>query len=1487
MYNNVTDAFKTMIRSPSRTFRGRLKINDKWIYANFKKLSYETSSSSEEYLQLGSAVSAKIELSIKRIDELFENTEIPIEIGLKLPSGKYEYIPVGFFTAEHPTNDQATTTFTAYDRMMKTTGLYVSNLTYPASAVSVLNEISAGCGVPVDVSNIDSSIMISTKPAGYTYREMIGYIASMAGGFACVDRTGTIVIKWYLDVDYKLDVTRIMSFEKDESNYNLEKLSCNVDNSTTLTSGGGILGVTFDNPFMTQDRLDNIFKKLSGFSYRGASVKTLGDVRLDPWDMITVEDGEDAYKVPVMNIQQEYDGGLAMTITSYGKTQTEQEVDFKGPTTQQNERIYSDLILAKELIANKVDAEWVKTNTVQAETIVSINNELQNIYNNYLKSETADIKYANIDFSNIGKAAMEYFYAHSGLIKNVVVGDQQITGELIGVTIKGDLIEGNTIVAEKLVIKGDDGLYYKLNTDGMGVEAEQTEYNSLNGSIIRAKSITATKIAVDDLVAFDATIAGFNITDEAIYSGVKESALNTTRGIYLGKDGQLAFGDGNNYLRFYKDSSGRYKLEISAESLNFSSTGASVEDTINDINNKVDSVVSVEKSEVTYQVGTSGTVKPTGAWLKDMPSVKAGQFLWTRTLITYSDKSVTELFSVSSMGTKGEKGDQGIPGPRGETGATGIGVKSTAVTYQVSSSGTTAPTGTWSTSVPSVSAGQFLWTRTIITYSNNTTSTLYSVGRNGTNGVNGTNGTNGQNGKSIGQVVNYYLATNASSNVTASTSGWTTTVQSVSSSKKYLWNYEVVKYTDGTIASTTAPCIIGSYGDTGAKGDKGAKGDTGATGPTGVGIKSITEYYAVSTTNTTAPTLWVTSIPTLTASNKYLWNYETVTYTNNSAVSTSKRVIGVYGDKGLKGDTGAAGNGIASTAVAYQAGSSGTTAPTGTWSTSVPFTSAAAPYLWTRITIKYTNGTVTNSYSVGSTPEGISVGGRNLAESTNQGTTGWGWSMQAGGHTASEIVENNIRTCKLLRNSTAQSGWSVIEYSNIGRSKYEPNTVYTVSFDVKSNVGTVMNIGLQQGNGTDNLMGSSTAVNRQIKANQWNKLIWIIKTATTLPSSTGQLLYITGMNSGTGVWYQFKNLKIEKGNKATDWSPAPEDIDTKFNNYTTTEQMKHDFKNSSSELYSAINSSFATNGQVSAVDGKFSNYYTKTTIDSTIKQVKDSISLKVSQTDFDKQTKSTSASLELKLNKTDNNKVVAMLNASADTISLKSNRFTLDSTYTKIAADGTITCSNLNCTNAKITGGSVNITASSKEENKIILSYQDSSIKLAPYGINLITTKYAFNLTPMKLVMSFSGGGIKSSTTIDPNGVSTGSVKAETIVASSVLKIGPQSYGSNAATGARLEATNQDFRLYASPETTYYVRLGVDYNGSTVKHGWHFGPDGGGSIMLGTSSHAWSNGFFDGTVYIQHGDMHISTGSCYCYDYYYIWSGGGWVELSNWIAAKL
>ena len=183
-----------------------------------------------------------------------------------------------------------------------------------------------------------------------------------------------------------------------------------------------------------------------------------------------------------------------------------------------------------------------------------------------------------------------------------------------------------------------------------------------------------------------------------------------------------------------------------------------------------------------------------------------------------------------------------------------------------------------------------------------------ATGAQGAKGDKGDTGATGAAGKSIGAIINYYLATSSSSGVTTSTSGWTTTVQSVNATKKYLWNYEVIKYSDGTTASTSTPCIIGAYGDKGATGAQGAKGDKGDTGATGNGISGITEYYQVSASNTTAPTSWATTIPAMTATNKYLWNYEKITYTNGNTEETNKRVIGVYGDKGATGAQGAKGD---------------------------------------------------------------------------------------------------------------------------------------------------------------------------------------------------------------------------------------------------------------------------------------------------------------------------------------------------------------------------------------------------------------------------------------------------------------------------------------------------------------------------------------------------------------------------------------------------
>lgn len=237
-----------------------------------------------------------------------------------------------------------------------------------------------------------------------------------------------------------------------------------------------------------------------------------------------------------------------------------------------------------------------------------------------LTATDAELKYANIDFANIGKAAIESFFSKSGMIGDLVVGEGTIAGTLVGVTIKGDLIEGGTVKADKLVVQGEDGLYYKLNVSGETVAAEQTDYNSLNGSIITAKSVTAEKIAVNDLVAFGATIGGFHITADSLYSGVKTSVNNTTRGTYMNDEGEFAIGDGTNYLKFFKDTDGTYKLRISASELKFTTSSGDTKNVSSEIENAKNTANSALKAANTNTEDLTSLANTVTSGMKDLQS---------------------------------------------------------------------------------------------------------------------------------------------------------------------------------------------------------------------------------------------------------------------------------------------------------------------------------------------------------------------------------------------------------------------------------------------------------------------------------------------------------------------------------------------------------------------------------------------------------------------------------------------------------------------------------------------------------------------------------------------------------------------------------------------------------------------------------------------------------------------------------------------------
>lgn len=332
----------------------------------------------------------------------------------------------------------------------------------------------------------------------------------------------------------------------------------------------------------------------------------------------------------------------------------------------------------------------------------------------------------------------------------------------------------------------------------------------------------------------------------------------------------------------------------------------------------------------------SGVTTETPGWTTTPQNMtEEKRYLWNYDVTHLSDGS-------------DETSEPCIIGIYGQTGPAGTGISSITEYYAVSASNTTAPTSWVESPVPDLTPqNKYLWNYEHFVYTDGST---YDTEKRviGVYGDTGEKGDKGDPGTGIQEIVNYYLATSASSGVTTSTPGWTTAPQDPTPEKKYLWNYEVFTYTDETPDTSTAPHIVGVYGQ---------------TGPAGTSIDSITDYYAVSASNTAQPTEWVTSpVPQMTPELKYLWSYEHTVYSDGSTYDTQKRVIGAYGD------TGEAGRGVSGSETTYQVSDSGTVVPTGEWTADIPDV-PAGKYLWTRTVTTYTDGTSSTAYSVTRQPE--------------------------------------------------------------------------------------------------------------------------------------------------------------------------------------------------------------------------------------------------------------------------------------------------------------------------------------------------------------------------------------------------------------------------------------------------------------------------------------------------------------------------------------
>lgn len=247
------------------------------------------------------------------------------------------------------------------------------------------------------------------------------------------------------------------------------------------------------------------------------------------------------------------------------------------------ENIIADHVKANEADVTKLTAKDAEISKLVTDHITASDGKFKSLTAkdaeiDDLVAKKLDANFANIDVANIDTAKVTDFFATAGKIENLTLDAGVVTGELDAVTFKAD-----SITANSLKLLGKDGLYYQLNVNGETVEAKQTTENALNGNHIIANTITASKINVSDLSAFNATIGGFKITENSLYSDVKSSVANTTRGIYMDNDGQVNVGDNNNYLTFYKTSNGEYKLKVKADEIVFGSGEVSLPDAFNKV----------------------------------------------------------------------------------------------------------------------------------------------------------------------------------------------------------------------------------------------------------------------------------------------------------------------------------------------------------------------------------------------------------------------------------------------------------------------------------------------------------------------------------------------------------------------------------------------------------------------------------------------------------------------------------------------------------------------------------------------------------------------------------------------------------------------------------------------------------------------------------------------------------------------------------------
>lgn len=540
-------------------------------------------------ISIGNTCSSGVTFSIYNPEITLENKDITIFEGVKSDSG-IEYVQIGIFTVAKEESNGEYTKYTAYDKMYKAEKGYFSELTYPSTDKAILEEICTKLGIQLATS-ITNTHTITDKPQGYTMREMIGYMATLQGSNAAINSDGNLEIKWYKDSGYVLDGHQYyqqgVTFTTSKD-FTIRKLTCNNTKSgdsktSEITAGDGTTGLSFANPFMTQENLNEVYNKIGGFQFRPLTVKFLGDWRLEVGDIITVNKGGVDYKVPIMQIEHECDGGLMDTVTSIGQSDTENSNIASGPITKQMERYYADLVLINKAVienanitkanienlkAHQAYIDQLKANKIEAvtATIVTLTANKATINEANIAKLQAD--YAQVGVLNADVADIKTLMFGSATGKSLttefantvvsVIGNAQIKDAMID-SISAGKITALDLNTTKFKVHSENGMsYWQDNTiiikdtDRIRVQIGKDANSDYNmyvwdkaGNLmfdalgLTEKGVTR-KVVRDDIVQDNANINASKLDIETLFNVINNDNTHTLKSnkIYLDNEGQ-------------------------------------------------------------------------------------------------------------------------------------------------------------------------------------------------------------------------------------------------------------------------------------------------------------------------------------------------------------------------------------------------------------------------------------------------------------------------------------------------------------------------------------------------------------------------------------------------------------------------------------------------------------------------------------------------------------------------------------------------------------------------------------------------------------------------------------------------------------------------------------------------------------------------------------------------------------------------------------